>query len=293
MTQQTDFRPIPSRVKTLLARHGFTLKKQLGQNFLVDPGILERIVEAAELTEEDGVFEIGPGAGAVTRQAAESARRVVAVEKDTTLRSVLDEWLQGLDNVQIIYGDVLKVNLAEVWASFSDCRQVSVIANLPYYITTPILFHLLDAKVPIRNFVVMVQKEVANRLVASPGGKDYGALTIAVQYRTLVEPVLKVGPQAFVPPPAVDSTVVRMRVLTSPRVQVGDEKLFFRIVKAAFATRRKTLLNTLSANLGIPKEQMQQVLETAKVDPMRRGETLSIEEFAELTDTLENFMNQQ
>lgn len=283
---QTEFQASPSQIKSLLARHGFTLKKQLGQNFLVDPVILEQIVAAAELTAEDGVFEIGPGAGVVTRQAAETAKKVLAVEKDTTLRGVLEDWLRGLTNVQVVYGDVLKVDLAELWSQFQDCRQVSVIANLPYYITTPILFQLLDAKLPIRNFVVMVQKEVADRLTASPGGKDYGALTIAVQYRTQVEPVLQVGPEAFVPPPSVDSTVVRMRVLAAPPVQVQDERFFFRVIKAAFATRRKTLLNALSSQLGLRKDQVQQALATAGIDSIRRGETLSIQEFATLAQSL-------
>lgn len=286
MVPQSEFVPTPSRIKSLLARHGFTLKKQLGQNFLVDPNILNQIVEAAELSEQDGVFEIGPGAGVVTRLAAEAAHKVVAVEKDTSLRGVLEDWLQGLTNVNVLYEDVLKVNLPDLWSAFSDCQNVSVIANLPYYITTPILFHLLDAQVRIRNLVVMVQREVANRLVATPGGKDYGVLTIAVQYRAHVETVSRVGPGAFVPPPNVDSTVVRMTLLPAPRVEVTDEGLFFRVVKAAFATRRKTLRNALSTNLGVSREQVEEALKIAAIDPMRRGETLSIEDFALLTDVL-------
>jgi len=276
----------PTRLKGLLVKHGVTLKKHLGQNFLVDANVLIQIVDAAEIEPEDGVFEIGPGAGVVTRLAALQAKKVVAVEKDKTLRPILQEWLDGLLNVDVRYEDVLKVRLAEIWTAFADCQRVSVIANLPYYITTPILFHLLDSGVPIANLVIMVQKEVADRLMARPGGKDYGALTVAVQYRTQVETVLQVGPGAFVPPPAVDSTVVRLRVLESPKVSVRDEDLFFRVVRGAFATRRKTLLNALTAHLGLPKASVKGVLETAGVDPLRRGETLSIEEFASIADLL-------
>ena len=276
----------PTRLKGLLAKHGVTLKKQLGQNFLVDANVLTQIVDAAEIEAEDGVFEIGPGAGVVTRLAALEAKKVIAVEKDRTLQPILKEWLDGLFNVEVHYADVLKVRLADIWTAFAECQRVSVIANLPYYITTPILFHLLDSGVPIANLVIMVQKEVADRLMARPGGKDYGALTVAVQYRAQVEPVLQVGPGAFVPPPAVDSTVVRLRVLASPKVHVRDEQLLFRVVRGAFATRRKTLLNALSAHLGLPKTTVKEVLESAGVDPLRRGETLSIAEFAKIADLL-------
>ncbi len=274
----------PRELKQLLGAHGFSFKKQLGQNFLIEPRVLEQIVQAAEVTPNDGVFEIGPGAGVVTQLLAQSAGKVVAVEKDQSLRPVLQESLSGFDNVELVFDDVLKLDLVDVWKGFEACAQVSVVGNLPYYVTTPIVFHIFSFGLRVSNVVLMVQKEVADRLAANPGGKDYGALSVAVQYRAVVEKVAKVSPGAFYPSPAVDSTVVRLRIRKSPAVSVVDEAVFFRVVRAAFATRRKTLLNSLSGGLGVSKDESRTLLEQAGIDSRRRGETLSLEEFATLAN---------
>jgi 16S rRNA (adenine1518-N6/adenine1519-N6)-dimethyltransferase len=276
----------PSVLKPFLGRHGFSFKKGLGQNFLIDGRILTEIVDACEITEEDGVLEIGPGAGVVTQLLADRAKVVVAVEKDRSLEPVLAESLEGLSNVEVVFADVLQVDLALLWDKFQTCKRVSVVANLPYYVTTPILFHVLDAQVQVHNIVVMVQREVAERLNAKPGTKDYGALTVTVQYRAQVGTVVQVSRGAFMPPPTVDSTVVRMRCRTTPAVPVKDEEMFFRVIRAAFGMRRKTLLNALSAQLSLGKDVVTECLQTAGVDSMRRGETLSIEEFARLADEM-------
>lgn len=276
----------PTVVKDLLSRHGFRFKKQLGQNFLIDARVLDAIVEAAGLSPSDGAFEIGPGAGVVTAKLARAAKRVVAVEKDRALGPILGESLSGLDNVDIVFGDVLTEDLSGLWSRFSDCQEVSVIANLPYYITTPILFHLFESGVPIRTMVVMVQKEVADRLVADPGGKDYGALTVAVSYRARVEKVVRVSPSSFLPSPGVESMVVRLHFHPSPPIAVSDEQFLFRVVRAAFGLRRKTLENALAAGLGLKKEDVRGVLHSTSINPMRRGETLSLQEFGTLADGL-------
>jgi 16S rRNA (adenine1518-N6/adenine1519-N6)-dimethyltransferase len=278
----------PSQLKALLAEHGFSFKKQLGQNFLIDERILQQIVDAAELTSEDGAFEVGPGAGVVTQRLARIAKQVIAVEKDRSLSAILQKSLEGAGNVDVIFGDVLELYLPDIWKQFSTCKRVSVVANLPYYVTTPILFHLLESGVPLHNVIVMVQKEVADRLGAGPGTKDYGALSIAVQYRARVEKVVKVSPGSFLPPPGVDSMVVRLRCLDKPPVEVSDERTFFRVVKGAFAMRRKTLLNTLSGSLGLSKEACARLLQRCGIDSNRRGETLSLEEFASIANMLHN-----
>jgi len=273
----------PSILRQVLGQHGFTLKKQLGQNFLIDKHILDRIVEAAELSAEDGVFEVGPGAGVVTQRLAARAKTVVAVEKDRGLASVLEVVLRPFENTEVVFEDVLKVDLPQLWKKFADCRRVSVVANLPYYVTTPILFQLLESHVPLHHIVVMVQKEVADRLAASPGGKDYGALTVAVQYYAEVDRVVRVPPGAFTPPPNVESTVIRLRMRSNPPVNVADSAALFRVVRTAFAMRRKTLLNNLTHGFGITKAACVALLEDAGIEPSRRGETLSLAEFAEIT----------
>ncbi|KPV44637.1 16S rRNA methyltransferase [Alicyclobacillus ferrooxydans] len=285
MSDQIDLARLSS-LRELLQTHGFQFKKQLGQNFLVDARVLERIVDAADLIPGDGVFEIGPGAGVVTQVLAQQATQVVAVEKDRALAPVLDTSLAGLNNVKVVYADVLDVNLNEVWNEFSNCARVSVVANLPYYVTTPILFHLLESGVPLHNVVVMVQKEVADRLVSGPGTKDYGALSVAVQYYAEVDKVLRVHPGAFIPPPNVESEVVRLRVRKQPAVIVPDQTLFFRVVRAGFAMRRKTLLNNLSHSFGFTKPDCEHLLLCTGIEPRRRGETLSLDEFARLTSAI-------
>lgn len=274
----------PRLLRSLLARHGVALKKQLGQNFLVNPRVRDAVIAACEAGPDDGVFEIGPGAGVLTRGLAVQAKQLVAVEKDRALASLLAEVLGGADHVEVLYGDVLDLPLTDVWQRFSDCSAVHVVANLPYYVTTPILFHLLDSGVRFADLLLMVQREVADRLQAAPGGKEYGALTVAVQYRAAVESVLRVPPSAFFPPPTVESTVVRIRLLPQPSASVVDERAFFRIVRAAFSTRRKTLRNALANGLPADKPTIEHVLTAAGIDGDRRGETLSIAEFAGLAN---------
>ena len=275
----------PSVLKEILGRHGFSFKKQLGQNFLIDRITLERIGDAAEITDEDGVLEIGPGAGVVTRMLAARAKQVVTIEKDESLRPILGDTLADVRNVHIHYNDVLQVDLARVWSEFfSGCRQVSVVANLPYYVTTPILFHILESNVSVAKIVVMVQKEVADRMMAGPGTKDYGVLTVAVQYRAAVRKVTVVKPSSFMPPPTVDSTVVQLSCYQELPVAVQSERDFFHAVRAAFSMRRKTLLNALAGGLAISKQECQELLSAAGIDPNRRGETLSLSEFAQLAN---------
>lgn len=268
--------------------HKFKLRadKKLGQNFLIDESVVRRIVEAAELTSEDTVLEVGPGIGTLTQGLAESKANVVAVELDKRLLPVLDITLEGYDNVRIVNGDILKVDIMqEVGAD-----NFKVCANLPYYITTPIIFALLEKRLPMERLVAMVQKEVAERMAAKPGGKDYGALSVAIQYFTEPEIAFIVPPDSFIPAPAVDSAVIVCKRRQQPPVQVCDEDLFFRVVKAAFSMRRKMLNNALK-NMGISGEQCLKWLELAGIDGKRRGETLTLEDFAALTNTFEKVKN--
>lgn len=255
------------------------MSKKLGQNFLVDESVVGQIVQAAGLAAGDTVLEIGPGIGTLTQGLAESGANVVAVELDNRLIEVLAKTLDGYENVRVIHGDILKVNIMQE----VPARPFKVVANLPYYITTPIIMGLLEAKLPIEVLVTMVQKEVAERMVAKPGGKDYGALSVAVQYFTKPQIMFEVPPKSFLPPPAVDSAVIRCTVWDKPPVAVNDEKLFFRVVKAAFAQRRKTLANALKT-MGAPVEVVRNSLTAAGVNGTRRGETLSLEEFAAIAN---------
>jgi len=253
--------------------------KKLGQNFLIDAAVVRGIVEAAELQEGERVLEIGPGIGTLTQGLAESGAQVTAVELDKKLPAVLAETLKGYENVRIVQGDILKTDIRELMGD----APFKVAANLPYYITTPILMALLEQRLPIRKIVTMVQKEVAERMIAPPGSKTYGALSVAVQYYTAPEIVLDVPPKSFIPAPEVDSVVIACKVRGEPPVTVRDEKLFFRVVKAAFGQRRKTLSNALKG-AGFLKDEVQEALEQAGIEAARRGETLSLEEFAQLAD---------
>ncbi|MBR0284337.1 MAG: 16S rRNA (adenine(1518)-N(6)/adenine(1519)-N(6))-dimethyltransferase RsmA [Selenomonadaceae bacterium] len=253
--------------------------KKLGQNFLIDAAVVRGIVEAAELQEGERVLEIGPGIGTLTQGLAESGAQVTAVELDKKLPAVLAETLKGYENVRIVQGDILKTDIRELMGD----APFKVAANLPYYITTPILMALLEQRLPIRKIVTMVQKEVAERMIAPPGSKTYGALSVAVQYYTAPEIVLDVPPKSFIPAPEVDSVVIACTVRGEPPVTVRDEKLFFRVVKAAFGQRRKTLSNALKG-AGFLKDEVQEALEKAGIEAARRGETLSLEEFAQLAD---------
>lgn len=254
--------------------------KRLGQNFLVDEQIVKQIIAAAELSAEDTVLEVGPGIGTLTQALAETGAQVVAVELDRRLLPVLAKTLAGYDNIEIINEDILQLDIRKAVPQ----ENFKVVANLPYYITTPIIFNLLEQKLPMERLVAMVQKEVAERMVAKPGGKDYGALSVAIQYYTEPAIAFVVPPASFVPPPSVDSAVIVCKRRQEPPVQIVDEKLFFRVVKAAFSVRRKMLSNALK-NMGIDNEQAAAWLELAEIDGKRRGETLSLVEFAALTNT--------
>lgn len=270
----------PQVTNHILHRFKLRADKKLGQNFLIDENIVRNIVAAAELSEKDTVLEVGPGIGTLTQGLAESGASVVAVELDKRLLPVLDTTLEGYDNVRIVNGDILQVDIMQT----VGVDEFKVCANLPYYITTPIIFALLEKRLPMERLVAMVQKEVAERMAAKPGGKDYGALSVAIQYYTEPEIAFIVPPSSFIPAPSVDSAVIVCKRREKPPVEVCDEALFFRVVKAAFSLRRKMLNNSLK-NMGIKGEQVAKWLELAGVDGKRRAETLSLEDFAALTNT--------
>jgi 16S rRNA (adenine1518-N6/adenine1519-N6)-dimethyltransferase len=277
----------PSSTKELLKQFNFRMTKSLGQNFLIDQSILDKIIEGSELTKDDYVLEIGPGMGSMTQKLCESAGKVVAVEIDKNLLPVLKVTLEEYDNVTIINHDILKLDLKKVFEEHFGDKKVKVIANLPYYITTPIIMKLLEDKLNLQSITIMVQKEVGDRIKAAPGGKEYGALSVAVQYYARPSQVLLVPPHSFIPQPEVDSIVLKLDILTNPAVEVESESLFFRVVKASFGQRRKTLLNALTAgNLGLTKEQLRDVLKSVDVEENRRGETLSLQEFANIANKL-------
>lgn len=275
----------PDEIKRIAKKYGFVFKKGLGQNFLSSEEVLEEIAIAAEI-DGRGVIEIGPGFGVLTNELAKRAKKVVALELDENLIPILADTLSEYDNVKVINRDVLKTDIKALIDEEFDGESVSVAANLPYYITTPIITGLIDAKLPLNNLVVMVQKEVADRLCAKPGGKDYGAISVLCQYHAEVELVCNVAAELFVPPPNVDSAVVKMKFRNTPAVTPKDETMFFRTVKAAFSQRRKTLLNCLTANFSKSKDELTEILESAGIDPRRRGETLTLAEFCNLSDLL-------
>ena len=269
----------PEVVHYICKRFDIKMSKKLGQNFLVKRGIVDEIVHAAELTTGEPVLEVGPGIGTLTQGLAQSGADVTAIELDRRLLEVLDTTLASYDNVRIIHGDVLKLDVP----SIMNNKPFKVVANLPYYITTPIIMSLLESKLPIERLVVMVQKEVALRMVAKPGTKDYGALSVAVQYYTEPDIVLDVPPKSFLPAPAVTSSVIRCVLRDKPPVDVIDEKLFFRVVKAGFAQRRKTFANTMKTT-GLSKDRIEELLAKANIDGQRRGETFTLQEFADVAN---------
>ena len=277
----------PRVIKNIQAQFGFSFKKGLGQNFLTSQEVLDKIAEAADVS--DGVLEIGPGFGVLTKTLAEAAPKVVAVEIDERLNEILEYTLSGYDNIKIINSDVLKLDLKKLIAEEFSGKKISIAANLPYYITTPIITRLIEERLNVKNIVVMVQKEVAERMQAKPGTKDYGAITLLCRYYAEPSLVTNVSAGLFVPPPKVDSAVLKLEILDEPRVKVLDEKTFFKTVKAAFSQRRKTLLNCLASAFPIPKQELTALTESAGISPSRRGETLDIQEFAVLSDCLYNF----
>lgn len=270
----------PQVTQHILNRFKLRADKKLGQNFLIDENVVRNIVAAAELTEADTVLEVGPGIGTLTQGLAESKAEVVSVELDKRLLPVLATTLDGYDNVKIINGDILKVDIMEVVGH----KEFKCCANLPYYITTPIIFAILEKRLPMERLVVMVQKEVAERMAAKPGGKEYGALSVAIQYFTEPEIAFIVPPSSFIPAPSVDSAVIVCKRRSQPAVNVEEEELFFKVVKAAFSLRRKMISNSLK-NMGISSEQCKEWLQLAGVDGKRRAETLSLEEFAALANS--------
>ncbi|RST57723.1 16S rRNA (adenine(1518)-N(6)/adenine(1519)-N(6))-dimethyltransferase RsmA [Siminovitchia terrae] len=280
----------PVRTKEIMEKYGFSFKKSLGQNFLIDPNILRNITEYAGLTKETGVIEIGPGIGALTEHLARTAKKVVAYEIDQRLLPILADTLAPYDNVKIIHEDILKADIHQmIEKEFAEVKEIMVVANLPYYVTTPIILKLLEEKLPIRGIVVMLQKEVGDRIAAKPGTKEYGSLSIAIQYYTTAETVMIVPKSVFVPQPNVDSAVIRMLLRERPAVSVKDERFFFHITKMSFAQRRKTLMNNLTSGLPDGKKRKSDIasaLELAGIEPSRRGETLSMDEFAALSEAL-------
>ena len=269
----------PEVVHYICKRFDIKMSKKLGQNFLIKRGIVDEIVHAAELTPGEPVLEVGPGIGTLTQGLAQSGADVTAIELDRRLLEVLDTTLASYDNVRIVHGDVLKLDVPTIM----NHKPFKVVANLPYYITTPIIMSLLESKLPIERLVVMVQNEVALRMVAKPGTKDYGALSVAVQYYTEPDIVLDVPPKSFLPAPAVTSSVIRCVLRDKPPVDVIDEKLFFRVVKAGFAQRRKTFANTMKTT-GLSKDRIEELLAKANIDGQRRGETFTLQEFADVAN---------
>lgn len=275
--------------KAVISKYPFAFQKKFGQNFLIDPHVLDKIIRSADITEEDCVIEIGPGIGCVTQALLENAGKVISIEIDDQLIPILTEQFGNEPNFKLIHKDVLKVDLKKLIEEESPNRKVKVVANLPYYITTPIIMTLLENELPIDSITVMVQKEVADRLASKPGTKQYGAITVSVNYFCESYLVANVPRNCFMPRPNVDSAVIQLKLHDEPPVKAKNTKQLFKIIKAAFMLRRKTLLNTLAAHgdLGIEKDRLKQILEDSGVGAQTRGETLSIEEFARLSDFID------
>ncbi|MCI6771656.1 MAG: 16S rRNA (adenine(1518)-N(6)/adenine(1519)-N(6))-dimethyltransferase RsmA [Oscillospiraceae bacterium] len=275
-----------SVIKDVLSRHGFSFSKALGQNFLINPTVCPKMAEECGADENTGVIEIGAGIGVLTKELAKRARKVVSVELDTRLLPVLDETLAEFDNVEIVNADIMKLDLKKLIEEKFGGMKVAVCANLPYYITSPVITMLLESKLPIESVTVMIQKEVADRLTAPVGSRDSGAVTVCVNYFSKPEKLFDVKKGSFMPMPKVDSAVIRLTVRKEPPVPVGDEKKFFRLVKAAFSMRRKTALNSISSGLSIPKPTVEQALVNVGLDLNVRAEKLTLRDFAALSDNL-------
>lgn len=279
---------IPQNTIQVLQKYQFNFQKKFGQNFLIDTNVLDKIISSADITKEDCVLEIGPGIGTMTQYLAESAREVVAVEIDKALIPILEDTLSDYDNVTVINDDILKVDINQIVQDKNGGRPIKVVANLPYYITTPIIMGLFESHVPLKSITIMVQKEVADRMQVGPGTKDYGALSLAVQYYAKPEIVANVPPNCFIPRPNVGSAVIRLTRYENPPVCVEDEKKMFALIRASFNQRRKTLVNGLgnAAGLSVSKEQVQKALETMGLSATIRGEALTLEQFATLSNLL-------
>ena len=278
--------------KEVVQKHNFKFSKSLGQNFLIDTNVIDRILEGARVQEGDYVIEVGPGIGTLTKEMGRTAEKVVAIEIDKTLIPILEETLADFPNIEVINQDILKVDVQELVKEKLNGGPVKLIANLPYYITTPIVMKFLEEDIPVTDIVVMVQKEVADRMNAQPNSKDYGALSVAVQYYCDTEIVAKAPRHMFMPQPNVDSTVIGLHVREERKYNVDNEDIFFKTVIASFGQRRKTLLNSLGGLGFLSKDQIKIALQEANIDEKRRGETLSIEEFASLSNAVNRIHNE-
>ena len=278
----------PKYTIEVLQKYGFVFQKRFGQNFLIDTRVLDRIIEASEITKDDFVLEIGPGIGTMTQYLADAAREVTAVEIDDALIPILQDTLKEWDNVSVIHGDILKTDIRKIADEKNQGRPIKVVANLPYYITTPIIMGLFESHVPVDSITVMVQKEVADRMQTGPGSKDYGALSLAVQYYAKPEIVANVPPNCFMPRPKVGSAVIRLTRHQNPPVQAKDEKLMFRIIRASFNQRRKTLVNGIrnSGDFSLSKEEIEDVFNRCDLPLNIRGEALTLEQFAMLANCI-------
>lgn len=280
-----------NRVKEIVEKYKFKFNKGLGQNFLVDEDALKSIIKAAELTKDDSVLEVGPGIGTLTVELAENAGKVLAIEVDKNLMPILEDNLKDYGNIEVYLGDAMRIDLKEVAEAYLS-PPVNICANLPYYITTPLITKFFESGLKIRNIVLMVQKEVAERMAASPGGKDYGALSLMVQYYSKPSIVCVVPSHCFMPRPKVDSVVIKLRVHDKPPVEVFDEKLFFNVIRDSFNQRRKTLSNSLKG-IKLPKKELSEAFVRSSINPARRGETLSIQEFSSLSNEIYKFMKKE
>ncbi len=278
----------PKETIEILNKYHFVFQKKFGQNFLIDTHVLDKIIKAAEVTKEDLVLEIGPGIGTLTQYLCEAAREVIAVEIDKALIPILEDTLSSYDNVTVLNEDILKVDINKLVQEKNNGKPIKIVANLPYYITTPIIMGLFEAQVPVENITVMVQKEVAERMQAAPGGKDYGALSLAVQYYAKPYIAANVPPNCFMPRPGVGSAVIRLSLHKDHPVKVKDERLLFRIIRESFNQRRKTLVNGLNngTEVKLPKETIAEAISQLGVSPTIRGEALTLEQFAKLSDII-------
>lgn len=272
----------PSYIREILDEYGFRFTKSLGQNFLIDGNIVRKICDEGHINKEDDILEIGPGIGTLTEELSIRGNKVVAIEIDEKLLPILHSTLGRYENIEIVHGDILKIDIKELFNERFEKKSIKVVANLPYYITTPIISRLLEEQLPLDSIIVMVQKEVAERIVASPGSKDYGSLSVFVQYYTEPEIVINVPKNVFMPRPNVDSRVLHLKKRKN-LYELEDVDMFFKVVKAAFSKRRKTILNSLSSGLNVDKDVMKEILDRANISPTERAENLNIEDFSKIS----------